>query len=207
MGDTVTASNTPIGGRPTEDRELRPQGRRTIRRLQEAAREVLGERGFHGMRVDDIVQRAEASHGTFYLYFANKQDLLTALMRQCMTDLEVLAGTLPSIADDESGRTALRSWLEDFDALYREQGPVIRAWLDADDVDGDWASGDAVGILRDAFASRIRTSPSEDIDPEAAALAVVAMIERVSFLRQDHDDRDRHLDTLATITHRGVFAA
>lgn len=187
--------------------ELGPQGRRTRQRLLDAARQVLREQGYHGARVDDIVSLAGTSHGTFYLYFANKHDLLAALMRQCMAELETLADKLPRIPGDESGRALLRSWLEEFDETYREQGPVIRAWLEAQEAGGGTDPGDAVGVLQDAFASRIRNAPSQDIDPEAAALAVVAMIERVSFLRQDDEDRGSHLDTLATITHRGVFAA
>lgn len=195
----------PLGGRPTEDRELRPQGRRTIRRLQDAARQVLAERGFHAMRVDDVVRLAETSHGTFYLYFANKDDLLAALMRECLTELDGLAGRLPSISEDDSGRVALRAWLDDFDRTYRKEGPVVRAWLEAHEP-GD-PPGDAVAVLRGAFAERIRRAEPPDIDPEAAALAVVAMIERCSYLRPPDEDRERHLDTLAAIAHRGVFAA
>jgi AcrR family transcriptional regulator len=41
----------------------------------EAALAEFGEHGFQAVRVDDIVRRAQTSHGTFYLYFANKEDL------------------------------------------------------------------------------------------------------------------------------------
>ena len=62
------------GGRPAQDRELRAQGRQTVRRLLEAGLAEFDERGFQAVRVDDIVRRARTSHGTFYLYFANKDD-------------------------------------------------------------------------------------------------------------------------------------
>ena len=63
------------GGTPAQDRELRAQGRETVRKLLEAGLIEFEERGFSGVRVDDVVRRAGISHGTFYLYFANKEDL------------------------------------------------------------------------------------------------------------------------------------
>src|SRR5207249_1763842 len=57
------------------DRALRTQGKQTKARLLDAGRHVLSERGYLAARVDDVVRVAEMSHGTFYLYFANKEDL------------------------------------------------------------------------------------------------------------------------------------
>ena len=56
--------------------------------------EVFAERGFHGVRVDDVVRRAGISHGTFYLYFSNKEDLFGALTAEVAT----LAGVSRSLA-------------------------------------------------------------------------------------------------------------
>ena len=60
---------------PVEGRELRRQGKRTMAKLTDAGMRVLSERGYHAARVDDIVRLAKVSHGTFYLYFSNKEDL------------------------------------------------------------------------------------------------------------------------------------
>jgi AcrR family transcriptional regulator len=54
-----------LGGRPAQDRELRAQGRQTLRNLLEAGLAEFDERGFQAVRVDDIVRRAQISHGTF----------------------------------------------------------------------------------------------------------------------------------------------
>ena len=71
------------GGTPARDRELRAQGRQTVRNLLEAGLAEFDERGFQAVRVDDIVRRAQISHGTFYLYFSNKEDLF----RRCCATL------------------------------------------------------------------------------------------------------------------------
>src|SRR5579862_4199122 len=73
------------GGAPAQDRELRAQGRETVRRLLEAGMVEFEDRGFHGVRVDDVVRRAGISHGTFYLYFSNKEDLFKALLKDPCT--------------------------------------------------------------------------------------------------------------------------
>ena len=46
-----------------------------MQKLLEAGLAEFDENGFQAVRVDDIVRRAKTSHGTFYLYFANKEDL------------------------------------------------------------------------------------------------------------------------------------
>ena len=77
---------------PTDGRELRRQGKRTMAKLMDAGMRVLSERGYHAARVDDVVRLAKVSHGTFYLYFSNKEDLFRALAVQCADDMTALAG-------------------------------------------------------------------------------------------------------------------
>ena len=61
------------------------KGRRTARRevrrreLIEAAVTVFSTKGVAGASVDDIVRTAGVAKGTFYLYFATKDDLVNAI--------------------------------------------------------------------------------------------------------------------------------
>src|SRR5213082_3159359 len=126
------------GGAPAQERELRAQGKKTMRKLLDAAMTVLEERGYHAARVDDIVKVAKTSHGTFYLYFANKEDLFRALVGDVAEEMTTLANSLGDVGPDEHGFHELRGWLGRFCDLYDHYGPVIRAWAEAD-VDGsDW---------------------------------------------------------------------
>src|SRR3954471_9218534 len=43
--------------------------------LLEAARGVFDERGYNASTVGAITERANTAHGTFYLYFKNKEDV------------------------------------------------------------------------------------------------------------------------------------
>ena len=101
------------GGAPAQDRELRAQGRETVRRLLEAGMVEFEDRGFHGVRVDDVVRRAGISHGTFYLYFSNKEDLFKALLKDALHDMEIVAGDFPVVTSDDTGLNVLRQWVRE----------------------------------------------------------------------------------------------
>ena len=64
-------------------------------------------------------------------------------------------------------------------------------------------------VLR-VLVGRIRRAPTRDLDPQIAALALVAMIERFNYYvlsRQVQVSREEMLDTLAAVTHAGLFGA
>ena len=119
-------------GTPAQGRELRARGRRTMRKLLDAGVEIFAQRGFHAARVDDIVKLAKTSHGTFYLYFSNKEELFRALAHEVAEEMISLADSLPPIDPGPEGRARLRAWLARFVEVYEHYGPVIRAWTEAE---------------------------------------------------------------------------
>src|ERR1700704_1906048 len=119
-------------GRPAQNRELRARGKRTMRKLLDAGAQVFAQRGYHAARVDDIVKLADTSHGTFYLYFSNKEDLFRALALDVAEQMMHLAEDLPEISPEPEGYAELRAWLDRFSEIYDHYGPVIRAWTEAE---------------------------------------------------------------------------
>jgi AcrR family transcriptional regulator len=176
------------GGVPARDRELRAQGRATVKRLLDAGMIEFEERGFHGVRVDDVVRRAGISHGTFYLYFSNKEDLFKALLRDALRDMEVIAGDFPVVTRDEAGITVLRLWVRRFFDVYAAHATVIRILSQADLVPEE-VFGDGLQVLF-AISEAMTTgmtaaSRSAGQQPEHAELTAVAclmMLERVNYL-------------------------
>jgi len=134
------------GGRPAQDRELRAQGRQTVRRLLEAGLAEFDERGFQAVRVDDIVRRARTSHGTFYLYFSNKDDFFKALLRDALHDMGVITDAFPVVTRNDAGRVALRQWVHTFCETYAAHAAVIRILSQADVV-GEEVWGDGLQLL------------------------------------------------------------
>ena len=56
------------------------RGRRTLRKLLDAAAEEFGEKGFHEASVSSITRRAGVALGSFYTYFDSKDSLFRALV-------------------------------------------------------------------------------------------------------------------------------
>lgn len=181
-----------------------------MRRLLDAGIDVFAKRGYHAARVDDIVKAAKTSHGTFYLYFANKEDLFQALVADVADELAGLTDSLGPIDAGPAGQAELRSWLGGFVDLYDHYGPVLRTWTEAE-VDSSEAGRlgtDVLGELASALADR--AGAADGVNPQLAALAVVAMIERFNYFvvsRQVDASRDEVLDTLAGVVHRALFTA
>lgn len=198
-------------GTPAQQRELRAQGRRTMQRLLDAGLEVFSTRGYHATRVDDVVRVARTSHGTFYLYFANKEDLLRALAVDCAECLTDLATEIGPVDSGPEGFVELRRFLAAFLEVYRRYGPVIRAWMEGQvgDADVDRLGFKAFSAIGHELGARMRATGT--VEHEVVAVtALMAMIERFSYViasRQVVGDDDVMLDTLARIVHRGFFGA
>lgn len=91
------------------------RGRRTHRRLVTAAHEVFIEQGYFGALIDDIVERAEVSHGTFYTYFASKLDVF----RHVALDLQESALGVHDQVEEVAPRT-IRARIERANRRYLE---------------------------------------------------------------------------------------
>ena len=198
------------GGAPAQERELRAQGKKTMRKLLDAGMVVFEKRGYHAARVDDIVKVAKTSHGTFYLYFANKEDLFRALAIDVSAAMTDLAAELQPVGPGPEGYAELRGWLERFSDLYVHYGPVIRAWTEVELVENDLGKlgSDVLASFAQGIGERI-AEVNDNVHPQIAALAFISMIERFNYLvlsRQIDFDRAEMLDTLAALTHAGLFA-
>lgn len=66
------------------------KGERTRAKLLLAAAKVMGEVGFHGMRVADITQSASVSDGIFYVYFNDKKDISLTLLEDFLASTHLL---------------------------------------------------------------------------------------------------------------------
>jgi AcrR family transcriptional regulator len=201
------------GGIPAQGRELGTQGRQTIRRLLEAGLVEFDEKGFQAVRVDDVVRRARTSHGTFYLYFANKDDLFRTLLLDALYDMETITDDFPVVTSNEAGRAALRRWIESFTDTYAAHATVIRVLSQADIV-GEEVYGDGLRMLfrlseaiaQGMTAARRNTDQASQAGgdhAELTALACLMMLERVNYLLsvEVRLPRDEMVDRLSAIIY------
>lgn len=167
---------------------------------------AFADLGWHQARIQDIVQRAGVSHGTFYTYYESKAAILDDLVRVSQADFEALAKE-PWEADDVHG--ALERIIGGFLDLYRRDGVLMHAWLQA--ARDEPAFGGLYRELRGRFVDRI----TEQIAAVAAASrrpstppartvagALAAMVEHFAYswvvLGEEHE-RDDVLATLVLV--------
>ncbi len=221
LATTTTASPAVSGlpgaegdavGAPASKRALRSQGRRTMRKLLDAAMIAFDRRGYHATRVNDIVEIAKTSHGTFYLYFSNKEDLLRALVAEAATESQSLYDTLNALPA-EGGAPQwddVHGWVRAYSELWSRYAPLFRVWTDLATVDPE-----LIDVIRNTFTAMSGAvakqigpdSSGHIIDPDAAGMATLAMLDRFHYLREfvGQPIDPVALETMTTMVYRALF--
>src|SRR4051812_4610581 len=158
-----------------------PGGLLTRAAVLEAGHQVYVERGYYGTRVDDIVSVAGVSHGVFYRYFRNKDELFRLLAAQ--------AGTRFAAAYDELGqldlaapdvRTRFRAWLDHYAATCAESAAILRVWVDAITRDPQLGSDSAAGVRTGCRGILRLLEQRGSGDVEAEAIVVIVLLEAMT---------------------------
>ena len=176
----------------------------TLETLLDAGRDVFVSRGYAGSRIDDIVAAAGVSHGTFYQYFKNKNDLARVLVLDAMRPLASAFAGMPEItgmAANPADSAALRRWLRVYNARHVDEAAMIRVWVDAQS-QGATLGGDAAPAIdwgRRRVAKFLRPRGFGDVDAEAVVM--VALLD--AFGSQVRSSRI--LDAATHIVQRGLL--
>ena len=92
---------------------------RTRQDLISAARELIAEKGVSGLRIGAITERADVALGSFYNYFASKEEVVEAIVAETIRGLaESLGDFIASVEDPAeavsvSARRVIRLATED----------------------------------------------------------------------------------------------
>ncbi len=109
---------------PADKTPRTERGRKTLRRLLEAAAEEFGERGYHEAAITGITGRAGVALGTFYTYFESKEEVFRALVRDMSRATrahvaEAVKDAPDRIAAERIGLTAFIAFVRQHRELYR----------------------------------------------------------------------------------------
>src|SRR4029453_6188958 len=88
----------------------------------------------HGTPLPHIVRAAGVSHGAFYRYFKNKDDLAQVVAVRAMRRVQSTMTEIPFLDDENrpgSRNGALRAWLRRYCAAHAAETAAIRVWADA----------------------------------------------------------------------------
>jgi AcrR family transcriptional regulator len=172
----------------------------TLDALMDAGRRVFVSHGYHGTRVDDIVAAADLSHGAFYRYFRNKDQLAQLLAAQALQHVSTALVEMPDPADDTSP-AALRQWLRRYNQAQADEAAMIRVWVDAALQDPALLA-DSAYVLdwgRRRMARFLR--PRRFGDPETDAVALLALVDAVG----THHRPPTTIDAAVRVIERGFL--
>jgi AcrR family transcriptional regulator len=212
--DGAGAGGTDRWARTVELRSTRAHGRRTLVKLLDAAVAEFAAYGYHGARMARIAKRAGTAHGTIYVYFEDKDDLLSALYDDVKMELEPKLGSMPALEPGPEGFKAVHDWTSQVCASLQRHGAVLQAITEALSDEQETKAGRvAMRTLAQVVAhsaDRIRATGTTGVDPAIAALCIHALIEGAnrSVMRGELlISMDELVTGLSEFIHHSVFAA
>jgi AcrR family transcriptional regulator len=149
--------------------------------ILEAGHRVYGERGYYGTRVDDIVAVAGVSHGVFYRYFRNKDELFRLLALQASDRFTAACDELADLdlaAPD--ARPRFRAWLADYAQQCAEAAAIMRVWVDAITRDPQLGSDSATVIRAGCRGILALLGRRGDGDVDAEAVVMLVLLEEMT---------------------------
>jgi len=166
------------GGRQSAGQRSRAQ---TRERLLLAGRELIAERGLHGITTHDIAARAGVASGTFYLHFSDKAALLRVIAGETIATLRA---RLDAATRRFSGaREAVPAFSEALIGFAEENRDLVRI-LFSRDSEAAGVEADVLNELAESIAQarRSRIASGEmpaELDADVLAQALVGMLARV----------------------------
>src|SRR5260370_22736121 len=152
--------------------------------LLDAARAAFEENGYVNVTVDDIVRRAGAGRGTFYLYFDSKAAVFQAVLQKLGIREQYQALFARLAAIDTPSVDALQTWFEEYADLYGKNVAFHRALHQAQAVEPAFTDV-VLNYLAEALAQWSLPGFASDGDVEKlrlTALASYVMTEGVMYL-------------------------
>ncbi len=188
------------------------RGRRTLRKLFDAAAAEFADRGFHEASISAITRRAKVALGTFYTYFDSKDAIFRALVGDMSDAVRQTAGAAidPAMEPLEVERAALAAFLH-FASEHKELYRIIdeAEFVDPDSYQRHYRT------TADRIAARLRagaqTQEFRDDLGEIEAWAVMGMNVflglRYAIWKEDGDPQLEHVaDRANDFLARGIAA-
>ena len=187
------------------------RSRETLRRIVEAAGEVFAENGYDKATVAEIISRAGIGHGTFWLYFRNKDDLLRFMVQDMIKEFEAFdwfrEDTMegPSVRTPEEVEEIIRGVMGIF-ARYANIHPlIVRASLESEEFRQvlEEFNQPFVNIVEKKLHEHLEKGWCRDLDPGVTAQIIITMLEytNLQWLNQGSSGRDDLIHNLSVIIY------
>ena len=218
-GRSKTSDDVPAKALPADGTLLTARGVRSRAALLAAARRLFRSKGYSNTKIADITREAGRALGSFYTYFASKEEVLEQMAEdfkaeidEHLTDLDLSSGEPYDVVRElcavywRSCRDHSAELAAIFQASMQDER-FTRRWRE---IRSDARRNIAAGIR--AVGRRGR---AQDPDPEATASALGSMMDYFCYVwlvEGGEADRpslpdDVAIDAMARVLYRTVFAA
>lgn len=189
----------------TAARVLSTKGRATRLALEDAARKLFAERGFHGTTLADITAEAGRSPAVLYRYFVDKEDLLACIAEDFLREVH----GIPTIPEDGDFFTSA------VQVYWRMFKPNIGIMVAIDQLAATQPRFAALqhqfrrfGI--DIVGASVRTAQRQgyatELDADHVALAIALLFERFTSISLSAGlSDDAAVTTLSTIWKKTLY--
>lgn len=148
--------------------------------LVAAGRTLIGEHGVGGLKIQDITQQADVGLGSFYNHFANKEELVEAVVLESLDDLVVSEG-LAAHPDQDVAITAGVAVLRIVGTAFRDpEFARLLVRLDHSDLIYDRAMRPAAEeVIRAGVTAGRFQVPDVDVATQNVVAGSLALIRRI----------------------------
>ncbi|MCV7089429.1 TetR/AcrR family transcriptional regulator [Mycobacterium interjectum] len=198
---------------------LTAKGRQTRQAIEQAARKLFAERGFHGTTLADITSAAGKSSAVFYRYFADKEDLLAALAESFLHEVVRPSGLsveLPESPDDDAFFTGV---VTGYWSMFKQNIGIMIAVAQLAATQRRFATvqNEFRRFGMDIVAASVRRAQEQgygaELNPEHTAAAIALLFENFttvfvgpSGLGLEINDEDA-IATLSTVWKKTLYGA
>jgi AcrR family transcriptional regulator len=172
---------------------------RTRGELIDSARQVIADKGIDETQIGDITRAAGVAHGTFYVHFKSKEELIDLLIEQfnerIRNDIILIWEKERSATPKEILRKMVVVFLDSIrneqrmiEALGKKYGDSLPLhWIK------DGVNPPMVSYVIQRFGAISELAPDSDFDPQLLAHAVLSMWARIGFRYGLAENPDRKL--------------
>lgn len=162
---------------------LSSKGRQTREAIEQAARKLFAERGFHGTTLADITSAAGKSSAVFYRYFGDKEDLLAALAESFLHEVVAPSGLSVSLPDSPDDSEFFTSVVAGYWSMFKQKIGIMIAVAQLAATKQRFAAvqNEFRRFGMDIVAASVRRAQDHgygrELDPEHTAAAIALLFE------------------------------
>jgi AcrR family transcriptional regulator len=185
------------------------------REILAAAEELLRERPFRDLTVDEVMRRTELSRPSFYVYFRDRHHLVLRVVERFGAEMWTMSeGWFANTGS--GGAASFREALAGVVAVYERHGAVLHALADAATVDPDVERAHSalmqsfIDVIAGHIQAEIEAGRILPLDAKETARALALMNDRyllVALGRTPTASPETVIETLATIWTRTLYGA